>query len=237
MKKYLRFHVAIKFILICLVASAAGQSGSPQTPYQQWTLTEVEKLLSDSPWALTRAREQVRLVQSPGTPFDAGSVTVRLRSALPVRQALVRLRQIRGKYDKMSESEKASFDNKQKVLLECPGCADNYVVSLSPPFDRPSGVPTTLREIAFATVKRHVQLANESGETRELVHFEPPKAQGAEAIFFFARFDDKGKPLLTPANKKLIVSIDPQIFRTNISVPLKFEFDVSKMMLNDALLF
>lgn len=98
-------------------------------------------------------------------------------------------------------------------------------------------MPWSLREIAFATVKRRVQLANEAGERRELVHFEPPKAQGAEAIFFFARFDDKGKPLLTTANKKLIVSFDPQIFRTNISVPLKFEFDVSKMVLNDTLLF
>jgi hypothetical protein len=237
MKNYLRFHVAIKFILICLVTCVAAQSDWRQTPYQQWTLGEVEKLLSDSPWALTRARERINDPAPSRSTFDAGSMTVRLRSALPVRQALVRLRQIRGKYDKMGESEKASFDNKQKVLLECPGCADNYVVSLSPPFDRPSGVPTTLREIAFATVKRHVQLANESGETRELVHFEPPKAQGGEAVFFFARFDDKGKPLLTSANKKLIISIDPQIFRTNISVPMKFEFDVSKMMLNDALLF
>lgn len=237
MKNYLRFHVATIFILTCLVTSVVAQSDWRQTPYQQWTLVEVEKLLSDSPWAQTRARELVRIVQSPGTTFDSGSLTVRLRSALPVRQALVRLRQIRGKYDKMGESEKASFDNKQKVLLECPGCADNYVISLSPPFERPSGVPSKLREMAFATIKNYVQLANESGETRELVHFEPPKAQGGEATFFFSRFNDKGQPLVTPSDKKLIISFEPHIFSTNVSVPMRFEFDVSKMVLNEGVLF
>lgn len=237
MKDYLRSHVAMIFILLCLVMSVAAQSNWRQTPYQQWTLAEVEKLLSDSPWALTRARERINDPPPSRSTFDAGSLTVRLRSALPLRQALVRLRQIRGKYDKMGDSEKASFDNKQKVLLECPGCADNYVVSLSPPFDRPSAVPSKLREMSFASLKNYVQLANESGETRELLHVEPPKAQGGEAVFFFSRFNDKGEPLLTPANKKLIVSLDPQIFSTHVSVPMRFEFDVSKMVLNGGVLF
>jgi len=91
--------------------------------------------------------------------------------------------------------------------------------------------------MSFAALKNYVQIANEYGETRVLVHFEPPKSQGGEAIFFFSRFNEKREPLLTPSNKKLSISLDPQIFRTNVAVPMKFEFDVSKMVLNDGVSF
>jgi hypothetical protein len=235
-KIYLRSPVVI-FVLIFLITSVAAQSNWQQTPYQQWTVADAQKVLSDSPWALTRSRERIGPPLPSGSAFDPGSVTVRLRSSLPIRQALLRLRQLRGKYDQMGASEKASFDNKMKTLLECPACADNYVVTLSPPFDHHSGVPYTLREMTVATLKNYVEIANEHRETRELVHFEPPKSQGAEAVFFFSRFNEKGAPLVTPLNKKLIISFDARIFNTNVAVPMRFEFDVSKMVLNEGVVF
>lgn len=236
-KIYLSLLIVTMFILILLITSVAAQSNGQQKPYQQWTLADAQKVLSDSPWALTRSRERIGPPLPSGIAFDSGSVTVRLRSSLPIRQALLRLRQLRGKYDQMGAAEKASFDNKMKALLECPACADNYVVTLSPPFDRHSGVPFTLREMTVATLKNFVEIANEHGETRKLVHFEPPKSQGAEAVFFFSRFNEKGVPLLTPLNKKLVISFDPRIFSTNVAVPMRFEFDVSKIVLNEGVVF
>ena len=91
--------------------------------------------------------------------------------------------------------------------------------------------------MTVATLKNYVEIANEHGETRELVHFEPPKSQGAEAVFFFSRFNEKGVPLLTPLNKKLIISFDARIFNTNVAVPMRFEFDVSKIVLNEGVVF
>ena len=43
----------------------------------------------------------------------------------PIRQALVRLKQIGARFDKMSGAERAEFDTRMKGLLECPACVDN----------------------------------------------------------------------------------------------------------------
>ena len=237
MKKHRRPPVETMLILLCLLTPVWAQTDWRQKPYHQWTLADAEQVLGDSPWAQTRSRERIGHPLPSGVAFDSGSITLRLRSAPPVRQALTRLRQIRGKYDQMSASEKASFDSKTKVLLECPGCADHYVVTLSPPFDRHSGVPSSLRTLPLATLKNYVTITNERGETRELLHVERPKTQGGEAVFFFERFNEKGEPLLTPSNKKLTVSFASQVFTDHIAVPLVFEFDVSKMVVSEAVLF
>ena len=60
-------------------------------------------------------------------------VTVRLRSALPIRQALLRLKQIEAKYDNMSENDRADFDARMKGLIDCPACGENYIITLGPP--------------------------------------------------------------------------------------------------------
>ena len=159
MKYQIRLTIVAGVFLLFLPTAVAAQTSWQQTPYVQWTIADVENVLSESPWALTRSRERIGSPPFPaGMTFDSGSVTVRLRSAMPIRQALVRLRQIKSKYDKMSASEKAGFDTKTKPLLECPGCGANYVVTLSPPWDRRSGVPIILKEMSLATVSNYVQL-------------------------------------------------------------------------------
>ena len=224
-------------ILICLLTPVSAQNNWRQKQYQEWTLADVEKMLSESPWAQTRSRERITHPLPSGISFDSGSVTLRLRSALPVRQALTRLRQLKGKYDEMNTSDKASFDSKTKVLLECPGCVDNYVVTLSPPFNRHSGVPSSLKTLSLATLKNYIQIKNERGEMRELLHIERPKTQGGEAIFFFERFNEKGEPLLTASNKKLTISFAQQIFTDHLAVPMVFEFDVSGIVVKEQVLF
>src|SRR2546423_1432163 len=95
-------------------AEATAQAEGKGKPYQEWSKQEVTRLLNDSPWARTQvirvaARQQLRSVagQVSATPSAAGdggraalggaeeainySFTIRLRSALPIRQAIVRL--------------------------------------------------------------------------------------------------------------------------------------------------
>jgi hypothetical protein len=69
------------------------------------------------------------------------------------------------------------------------------------------------------------------------VHFEPPKAQCEEAVFFFSRFDGRGRPLVGRSTKKLIVSFDPQILSTGKAGRRDFEFDVSRMLVNGEVSF
>jgi hypothetical protein len=209
--------------------------------YQQWDLGDIEKILNDSPWAQTKSKGAALgydnpILTSGNTPAPE-SVTLRLRSALPIRHAILRLRQINAKYDKMSDADKKAFDSKQKDLLDCPACADNYVITLSPPFGQSKGVPSSLKSIPFDSLKLYVQLANERGEKRELIHFVAPKNQSEDAIFFFSRFNEKGEPLVTRANQKIIVSLDPKIFSANPTTIIRFQFDVAKIIKNGEVMF
>jgi hypothetical protein len=213
-------------LIIALVGLAATQEVWEQ-PYQNWTKKDIEKIAGDSPWAQTKQAENTLGYST------YAAVTLRLRSALPIRQALLRLKQLDAKYDKMNANERAAFDVKMKGILECPACADNYVVSLGPPISNKqilNGV-ISLKHATLESLKGYVYLANERGERRELVHFIAPYTEADEATFFFPRFDGKGQPLLAPGNKKLIIHFDPPgLAAQKAPLPTLFEFDVSRLV-------
>src|SRR5262249_49486705 len=150
--------------------------------------------------------------------------TVRLRSALPMRQALSRLKQLQAD-TKTSAKERATFDAQVKGLVECPACANNYIVTLSSRSTSSPGadaVYATFKGAQFADLQRFVYIANETGESRPLVHFVPPKVPGDEAIFFFPRLDDNGKPLLTNDNRQLLI----KFANNQVSSVGNFKFDL-----------
>jgi hypothetical protein len=70
------------------MAVAAPAVASDMKPFTQWSEKDVEKLLTDSPWAgkasLTHARDGANLGQVPDW-----KLTVTVQSALPIRQALL----------------------------------------------------------------------------------------------------------------------------------------------------
>lgn len=208
--------------------SASAQDWRGKT-YEQWTKSEAEKLLTDSPWAQTAAPTGLAIglsgVASVSTPDKA--ITVRLRSALPVRQAILRLRQIRENYDQMTVAKKAEFDEKNKPLVECPACAENYVVALLPPPGGRLGLPRGLITASPDKIKLFVQLTSERGQRREVIHYVPPKTLNGEAVFFFPRNNEKGEPLVTPSSKRVVLTIGPEILGSEMLN--RFEFDVAKM--------
>lgn len=205
-------------------------------PYRQWTSEEAEAVLIESPWAQTVYPGAVVGGLSTDTPVSGSPVTIRLRSALPVRQALARLRELKSKYDKMSDKDKVAIDEKNKPLLDCEPCADYYVVAVSPGPSSSRGIPTRFQTLTLAQAKLTVFIKNEKGETRELVNIVNPKVVGQEAVFFFARFDSTGAPLISPANRKLIISFDPAVFTTANGIT-KFEFDVARITVNGQVVF
>ena len=114
------------FTLLSIGFATQEQAGKPFT---QWSRSEAEAILNNSPWAI---RNEVRIKFDKETQVAAGSYsgvssaaaaqaqtevtsqvpvdfifTLRLRSALPVRQALVRLRQLQSDV-KMSDQERAA---------------------------------------------------------------------------------------------------------------------------------
>jgi len=214
-------------VLSCLTLCARGQDPWTNKPFAEWSKAETEKLLNDSPWAKT---QEVRSGSGLGPPTDF-KFTLRLRSALPVREALVRHKQIEAKYERMSEKDRAAFDARTKGLLDCPACADNYVLSLSSRSDNSPGWDLVFRsyeKMSLALLQENVFLTNEKGERRKLVHFIPPKAAGEEAIFFFPRLDDSGKALIGPENVTLSFHLSPQ----NAGSAKNFDVAVTKLILN-----
>jgi hypothetical protein len=228
-------------LILCLCAAGLAQVGWDKKPYREWTMDDAYRFLTDSPWSQTRGKginSEASVSDLPtALPMDPEDITVRLRSALPVRQALARVRQLKAKYDEKNESGRASIDEKNKTLMECPACADNYIVTLSPAPGRSKGVPSVLNSMPLSQLKLNVELSDENGVKRELVHFEPPVGAGNDAIFFFSRFDDSGAPLITPKSKKLVVSFGPKIFDSRGIIITRFEFDVSKMIVDGQVAF
>lgn len=239
-------------IAATLVAAAFGHApGQQDKPFSQWTRQEAEKILNE--WSIT---QEVRIKYdgrnrpvAGGPPRPAGiettseqstissagaeapvdfQFTVRLRSALPVRQALARLRQLEARYERMDEKERAAFDARTKGLVDCPACADNYVLTVSSRSTQSPGadpVFSLFKGGRLADLQRYIYIANEQGERRALIHFVPPRAPGEEATFFFPRLDEKGLRLLTPENRELIFNLT----NNEVNIVTNFRISVSKL--------
>lgn len=215
--------------MLVLAASrfAAAQDFWMQKSYKRWTKEEIVKLISDSPWA------QVVGDTTNSQVFDTSYVTVRLRSSVLIRQALVRVKQIDANYDKMDAAQKAEFDEKHKGTLDCPACAENYVVTISPPIsDRQlKSAVFSLVNIKFEQLRDTVYLVTDKGEKRKLVFFQPARSADGEATLFFPRLDEAGNKLVTAETKTVTL-----IFETkglvNFQIPRSTKFDVPRMLID-----
>ena len=263
MKKFLlKLCAAVLLAAPCAGAAAPAQGDLSQKPYTAWTKAEAESVLKDSPWArpqTVKIRVGSKTRRVAGAPLgtdESGSpalasqdlggaeapvdftFTLRLRSSLRVREALVRLKQIEAGYDKMSAEKRAAFDAQPRIkgLLECPACAENYVLTLSAKSKESPGadpVFESLKGARLAELQRYVYVADERGQRRQLVHFVPPKAPGEEAIFYFPRADEKGAPLLTPSSRELLFNLSDM----EVNSVANFRVDVSKLVSGGAVDF
>jgi hypothetical protein len=223
--------LSLIFVLLFFVQNMFAQEDFwMQKSYKRWTKAEIEKLAGESPWATLVGDN------SNAQVTNASYVTVRLRSSILIRQALVRLKQIESNYDKMDSTQKAEFDGKTKGTMECPACQENYAISISPPISNRqvrSGI-SSLINIKFEQLKGKIYLQNDKGERREMVFFSPPLANDGEATLFFPRLDSNGKPFLTKDNKNFSIIFDKKNSGAlaNISIPENTTFDVQKMLID-----
>jgi hypothetical protein len=241
----------IALLTLSLVSLASAQEKGSAKPFGQWSKEDVNKILTDSLWAKTQTlriqrRGQVRSIAgqtesvdmertgalgSADAPLDY-KFTLRLHSALPLRQALVRKEQLKWNYDKRSAAEQKAFDAQAKqLLLDCAICADNYVVSVGFSSNNSSGNDLVYQWFGASTVpslKGYIYLANERGERRDLIDFIPPKSPGDDVFFIFPRLDDKGQPLFTATDKKLLFRMSDNNARSITN----FSLDISKLIID-----
>lgn len=235
-------------VVLCL-SPAAGQKSWEKKPFREWTLTEVLRILNDSPWAQTAYETDPT---TPSLPAVSYSVTVQLRSAMTIRQAMVRQRQLTLGYDKFSIADRQRFDLETKEFLECGDCAKYYLVTLTSYHtqntERPNipggyggiysvDIGAHLRKLTLKDLQPHVHLSNDKSERRALSGYIPPAANSQTAMFIFSRLDEQGKPLITPGHKKLHFEINRKVFN-KLGVALKkFTFDVDRLVQGDQIVF
>lgn len=257
-------HKFLLLVLMGVLTVAVSAQKTLEKPFQKWSKEEAIKIYNASAWAQTYqspeasalaaqreiAREQGQTANSGGNNprstarnFGLPPVVIRLYSALPLRQAVVRLRQIDAGYDKMDEKQRADFDKSTQGLLDCKICKDFYVVTLTKFIDRSAQYVDegVFQRMGLEQLKNNVWLVNEKGERRDLVEFNPPKNAADMTVFYFARADDKGVSLLTPESKKLEFVFDNSFLDARNPyaplLPRRFEFNVSKLVVGGNLLF
>lgn len=261
----MKFTKLILFVVVyCLSVSAFAQK-TWEKPFQKWSKEEAIKIISESPWAQSFQSEggsNLAAIQQSGREqndqrilgraetgrvsrfLGVEPVVVRLQSALPVRQAMLRLQQIQAGYDKMNEEQRSKFDAAAKEFLECAVCENYYVITLTK-FVKAAGQGVDdgiFQTLKFEDLKGKVRLVNDKGEERELSHFVAPKQRGESAVLFFKRLDDKGTPLITAQNKELQLVFSNEFLQNannpySALLPRRFEFKVTKLMIDEKVVF
>ena len=171
-----------------------------EEPFTSWSLDEAVAVLNDSPWA--RQTTFTEVIEGVGSGVRGekeifNTFYTRILSALPVRQAFVRVEQYTHDYDSLSRSEKARFDD-----LAAPGLDLNFedwiVLAVSFRSNDPDnerdvdrylevGTTDSLKNLAFLSTSRVSQV--------RLKGYFPPQGDGVGAKFVFPRVVDGGRAL------------------------------------------
>ncbi len=226
------------------VALAQSKEFWEKEDYRQWTERQCRKLLEDSPWANLHTVSQVfiDLIQTDSTarerqPNPKVVYRIQIRSAIPVRQALVRLSQINAKYDEMAETDRQGFDKTAETLLSA-NKSESVVMHVS----YTANVQNDDRELArywhtqtTEMLQNSVFLIGGGGVRIPLSMYRSGEGASREFQFVFPR-EYNGKPFIGPGDKTLKLEFHhPNVRGTAERVLV--EFRIEKMMMHGAIAY
>lgn len=161
-------------------------------PYQEWTRSQALSILTDSPWSTQTAFSgPSRSARNGGNDqeYSHRTYTVRLFSALPVRQAFLRIHQLDAGYERMSVEERQQFD--QKFLGAVDAEFDQHIVVsvevTAAPQEETHQINQFLQYSRTRYLKSQAFLINERQNKIELARYYPPTPDGTGAKFLFPR--------------------------------------------------
>ena len=174
--------------------------------YTDWSNKEVEKMVNNSPWA-----QSIRIAMAGGGSGRASSMNVYVRwvSAMPVRQAIARLR-----YGGKGDSAEAVEDLQRKE--------NNYIVSVAP------------LDIDFVRAQYKELKSNTNLEIDGKAPIAPSEVSvrlredGAAAYFFFPR-EQNGQASISESDKEV------QFFLNLGPMQIKRKFKLKDMVSGDGL--
>jgi len=238
--------------IICLVSLAAsGTEFWEKKKFHQWSEGEVKKLLTDSPWAHEYVVSEVH-IDAPPASFGADSnaeantrereqqpqmiYRVQFRSALPIRQALVRRAQLQQGYDQLPAEQKKGFDQQAEKFLaeEFP---EQVVIYVS--FD--TNVNLDLREAArywqtqtTEKLKNSAYLIGAKGAKAQLQDFTLAD-QGGQAFQFTFPRTVEGQALAASQDKELQLEFIHPNIRGRGEKRVLVKFNIKNMVLDSQL--
>lgn len=223
-------------VLVMLSVSAAGICAGDvwvDKDWKLWSKDEVKMVLQDSPWSKHWAKGQVTTstalpgVSGAGREGAAGenapqiNYYLQIRSAMPVREAVIRDAQLDRSYDSMSEAEKKAFDAQSAQFLNR---VYSDVIVLHVLYS--SNVQTFERQLAdhwqnirADAVPVDFYLITERGDRISPVHFSSPKGGTYEFDMAFPRMAN-GEPIIHPDDKTFQIQfINPAVGRQAGTAP------------------
>ena len=237
-------------LLFGLFTMAAGDVALAQgvwveKDFRQWSEKECLKILEDSPWARSFTHSQTYIESMGAGTRDRDlrmnprfEYVVQIRSALPIRQALVRQQQIESDYDKSSPEQQTEFERQAQQFLsrESPEVIIVYVMYSS-------NVMTYNRELAkhwevlapeFA-MKQILLIAPRGQRIYPLTYTKVGGGGGAFQLTFPK--NNNGKPIVTPQDKEIQVRFPHPNIGDQGEVQVSVTFNLRKMTVNGKLLF
>ena len=227
--------------LVLVVAGAAALYAKKKhdnwldEEFTKWNAQQVRTILDKSAWSQTKDfRGQV--TGAHGTVTDVGGhtsrgtlgtgggttgtdvpnyeFTVTFFSALPVREAYVRLFQLENNYDSLPAAKQQEFDQKMDGLLHADvsqEVAINLKYQISDPIAR-RDVDQWFNTQTTDTLSQNAYLYTNAGQVILSKYLPPSETHGFGARFIFPRLF-KGEPILPAAGGKLRfqLSYQPQI--------------------------
>jgi len=217
--------------------------------FSQWTQKECQKLLTDSPWArdltLTGSNISSGYNNPEATDSQAPNIKymIQLRSAAPLRQAIVRQNQIENKYDSFTDEQKQSFDKNMESVLN--GQSQDYIVVYIS-FD--TNNTDFLRELnrhwemqTTELLKNTVFLSasKSKGDRIPIAQYIPGASGSQEFQFIFPRYIN-GSEIIKSSDKGLILEFNYPLedrWRLDGNGKGFIEFKTDKMKINNEVVY
>lgn len=196
-------------------------------PFEKWNRNQVMKLLEDSPWAQTQTNTLVLGSRDAGLHGERElfyKFTVRFFSALPVREAFVRMYQLMNNYDELDPQRRQEFDSRFKRALDL-DVHDRVIVAVEMASNDPEAnrnLKQALDTSRTQEMKQNCFLISQHLGRVELLEYYPPSPDGTGAKFIFPRLVE-GKPVVDPGDKEVrfefyVPAVDQKLF-VNFKIP------------------
>lgn len=226
----------VMFLMICLAAAGSVVGQKKLKPWKDWSKTDAQKILNDSPWAhlqvdqdfadpspLTRPPDSSidsRLKQNDGMTYG-----IRVFSARPVRQAFVRMIQLQKK--DLAPDMLERLNTFAEVASE-----DSIIIAVTtenPDANMLGKAMQIIRNTTTVALKNSTFLERSDGKRVFLEQYTPPGSDGFGARFIFPKMLD-GKPFLTAELTTVRFVSD-----LSSSIKLNMTYKVKDMMLDGKL--